>query len=262
MEKMSPETLPLWLDSSFRYFEKHERHLTRYFYTTDVLVMVFDGVLRFEEDGIPVEVRAGEYYIQKHGHAQDGTRESDMPKYYWIHFTDAAYAKGERGLPIRGNADFSVLLPLFRELEILRLTGASLLKISSVFYKILGHLEESAGQHHNSTMIAKVISEVTKDIGKPFSLDEIAGCCGYSKNHVINIFKQETGKTPYAFVNDMKVDMAKQLLLNSDSSLGGIAVECGFGNYTNFYRCFVKTVGQAPAEWRKQHRLLQKSKRN
>ena len=49
------------------------------------------------------------------------------------------------------------------------------------------------------------------------------------------------------------IDMAKQLLLNSESSLSSISVECGFGTYINFYRSFTKSVGIPPAEWKRQH---------
>ena len=45
--------------------------------------MVFEGVLRFRENGIPVEVHPGEYYIQRHGLLQEGKCESDSPKYFF-----------------------------------------------------------------------------------------------------------------------------------------------------------------------------------
>ena len=64
--KLSMRKLPTWAYSSFRYFEKHEQHTTRV-YKWNVLVMVFEGVLRFRENGNMVEVSAGEYYIQKKG---------------------------------------------------------------------------------------------------------------------------------------------------------------------------------------------------
>jgi len=250
--RLSLKTLPHWQYSSFRYFEKHERHLTRT-YPLDVLVMVFDGVLRFSEDGVPVEVYPGEYYIQRHGLKQEGLYESDSPKYFFIQWWGHEFTEDKDGLPLRGKADFVELFPLFQELETLRITEAPLVEISAVFYRVLSVLRRSGNRKTSGEVVAKVISEVTRDIRKPFSLDEIAGYCGYSKNHVINIFKQETGKTPYAFVNDMKVDMAKQLLLNSHSSLTSISLECGFGSYINLYRIFLKAEGMSPADWRKEH---------
>lgn len=50
--------------ASFRYFEEGEKHTTR-ICKDDVLLLVFDGILAFTEDGVDVSVGAGEYYIQK-----------------------------------------------------------------------------------------------------------------------------------------------------------------------------------------------------
>ena len=251
-EYLSLEKLPIWAYSSFRYFEKHERHVTRT-YRYDVLVMVFEGVLRFHEDGKLVEVNAGEYYIQRHGRLQEGLLESNSPKYYFIQWTGGEY-NGEDGLSLSGKIDFAEMLPLFRELETLRVTGATLIEKTAVFYKILSNLHKNSSRKSSSDVVAKVVSYVTTDVREPFSLDVAAKRCGYSKNHIISIFKKETGKTPYAYVLDMKIDMAKQLLINSESSLASIGIECGFGSYLNFYRAFINIVGVSPEVWRKDNK--------
>lgn len=250
---LSLEKLPVWAYSSFRYFEKHERHVSRT-YPWSVLVMVFEGVLRFYENGQPVEVKAGEFYIQRHGMRQEGRFESDAPKYYFIQWTGGEYIDGEDGLPLSGKADFTELFPLFNELETLKVTGAPLVEKSAIFYKILSLLKKKSIKKSASGVVAKVVSLVTADLRNPFSLDAVASCCGYSKNHIIGIFKTETGMTPYAYVTEIKLNMAKQLLENSESSLTSISIECGFGSYINLYRTFIKNVGCSPADWRKAHR--------
>ena len=54
----------------------------------DILLIMLDGVLRFTEDGVPVEPVGGEYYIQRKGLLQDGPEASDRPSYFYVHFTD------------------------------------------------------------------------------------------------------------------------------------------------------------------------------
>lgn len=246
---LSLDVIPEFNHSSFRFFDEHEKHMTRVC-TYDVLVMVFEGVLRFYENGEPVEVKKGEYYIQRSNTQHTAPFESDMPKYYYIHFS-GTFAEGKNSIPLRGTADFSELFPLFRKLDALRLSRASSVEITAVFLEILAVLKKTNDRTVKNAVVLKVVSMVAENIQKPFSLDDVASRCGYSKNHVINVFKKETGKTPYAYITELKLRMAKQMLLNSDDSLSQIGVECGFGDYINFYKSFVKVYGESPLAWKK-----------
>jgi len=250
---LSLDSLPTVTYSSFRYFEKHERHMTRTC-SQDVLVMVFDGVLRFSENGVPVEVRAGEYYIQRSGLRQEGNLESDQPSYYFIHLYHCRYTAEGNVLPLRGKVDFKELYPLFRKLEELYLYRAPVVEKASVVFHILTLLKKQSDHVGRSPVVMKVISVVSADLQKPFSLQEIAAECGYNKNHIINIFKKETGKTPYAYITEMKINKAKRLMLNSDASLSQISAECGFGEYINLYKAFVKAEGCPPLVWKKNYK--------
>ena len=246
---LSLDKIPKYNYSSFRFFEEHEKHMTR-ICSYDVLVMVFEGTLRFNENGVPVEVSKGEYYIQRQGFEHTAPLESDMPKYYYVHFK-GDFSDARSTLPMRGYADFSELLPLFRKLDTLTLSRASVVERTAVFLEILSVLKKKNDRTEKNAVVLEVISMVAENIQKPFSLDEVAAKCGYSKNHVINVFKRETGKTPYAYITDMKLRMAKQMLQHSDSSLSQIGIECGFGDYINFYKSFVKAYGEPPLSWKR-----------
>ena len=50
--------------ASLRFFKEKEHHITR-LCEDNVLLLVFEGVLRFSENEEEIEVSAGEYYIQK-----------------------------------------------------------------------------------------------------------------------------------------------------------------------------------------------------
>ena len=71
--------------ASLRYFDENEHHINRVC-KDDVLLLVFDGVLRFSEDGELYEIHPGEYHIQKQGSLQEGVIASDSPKYLYVHF--------------------------------------------------------------------------------------------------------------------------------------------------------------------------------
>ena len=100
----------LYKHASLRYFDENEHHVTR-FCRHHVLLLVYEGVLRFSEDGVPAEVRAGEYYIQRKDRYQSGEVASDAPKYLYVHF-DAEFCEGGSMLPERGRFDYAELSTL------------------------------------------------------------------------------------------------------------------------------------------------------
>ena len=254
-EGLDLQKLPEYRFSAFRHFEEHERHIDR-FCREDVLLLVFDGVLRFHEAGIPVEVKRGEYYIQRRGIWQQGVEESDTPQYYYIHFL-GHFREGEQTLPLRGMAEQTLLFPLFRRLELLRISGAPKVELSTAFFEILSVLSQPAVQTERGMVVRAVLETVARDLRRPFSLEEAAARVGYCKNYIIQLFKEETGYTPYAYITHLRLDMARQLLCHSASTLNQISVECGFGNYINFYKAFIKEEGCSPLEWKR--RLVGKS---
>ena len=83
---------------------------------TPAQFLVYDGVLRFSEDGVEYEVAAGEYFIQRKGTMQRGDVPSDAPKYLYIHFL-ADWTENGSGLPRQGNFDIAALWPLMERID-------------------------------------------------------------------------------------------------------------------------------------------------
>ncbi len=249
---LNMDSLPAYRFSSFRHFEKGEKHMYRVF-REDVLLLVMDGVLRFHEDGVPVEVGRGEFYIQKHGLEQDGVEPSDVPHYFFIHFA-GDFSPSKHALPIRGKADLAALFPLMRQLETLRVSAAPAVLLNAVFYQILSELYNAVNCSPTRELTMKILSLVSKDMRSTPTLDELAKACGYSRNHVIHAFKRETGMTPYAYILSLRLDAAKNLLRNSMLPVGQIADLCGFGSYINLYKEFKKAEHCSPQQWRSAQR--------
>ncbi len=237
--------------SSYRYFKEGERHITRV-YPLDVLVIVFDGVLRFHENGKPIAVSRGQYYIQRSGLSQEGIQPSLSPKYYFVEFK-GSYSKGKNTLPLSGEVNVDAMFDYFNKLDRLQSMKASKVECTAMFYRILAALLKPSKNTENSHVILKAVSPFIQDKCHAFSLDELQELCGYSKNQIINIFKSETGLTPYAYICRLRIDAAKQLLLNSELSVTQVAADCGFDTYINLYKAFMRHEGMSPIEWRRRH---------
>lgn len=85
------------------------------------------------------------------------------------------------------------------------------------------------------------------------TLDELASRFNYSKPHVCNLIKTNTGRTLTALVNAQKLTKAENLLLTTDFSIEEITSMIGFSSADHFTRLFRKTYGVTPGKFRKQN---------
>ena len=232
--------------SSLRFFNKGERHVTRVC-PDDVLLLVYEGVLRFSEDGQNCEVRAGEYYIQHSNSLQVGNEISDSPRYLYVHFL-GTWGEGEGTLPKRGHFNTETMLPVIFKLDKLSHGNYSYIDRSAIFYSILSEL--SRAHRHSDSPAGRIASYLSREYLRITSLDELCEIFHYSKNHIINIFRTEYGVTPFEYINDLKIKRAMYLLEVTSASIEEISRESGFNHYSHFYRLFVKKNGIPPLEWR------------
>lgn len=235
--------------ASLRFFEKNEYHVSR-ICKDNVLLLVYEGVLRFIEDGRPYEISAGSYHIQRSNSVQGAVEVSDQPKYLYVHF-DAEWCDGDSTLAADGYFDYVEFKERMERLDVMAHGDFSLLELSAAFFDLLVLLYKKKRVRSIASKIADYVADNYK-IG--FSLEDLAEHFHFSKNHIINIFKREYGMTPFEYVAVLRIREAERLLEITSDSIESIAYECGFGNYSNFYRQFCSLNSVSPIIWRREKR--------
>jgi AraC family transcriptional regulator len=86
------------------------------------------------------------------------------------------------------------------------------------------------------------------------TLEELARECELSRSHFARAFRKTTGRPPHRWLVAQRIERAKDMLLNSASSLAGIAAACGFSDQSHFNKVFSAAVGTSPGEWRRLRR--------
>lgn len=239
--------------ASLRFFKAGEHHVTRYC-NDDVLLLVYDGVLRFSENGIQHEVSAGQYYIQRHGMQQGGEIASDKPKYLYIHFfTDAWREQGEI-LPKSGTFQYLTLKNNMEEMNRLSHSSAPYIAKAGKFYNILTSL---CVQKNVSSVATEIANYIVKHCDQKITLPLLCQKFHFSKNHIINIFQKSYGMTPIAYFQLQRLQKAEDLMEMTSDTLESIAIKSGFNHYSYFYKLFMRKNSIAPEKWRKMKRLGQ-----
>ncbi len=235
--------------ASLRFFDEKEYHVNRVCHD-DVFLLVFDGILRFSEDGVFYEVHPGEYHIQKHDSRQEGVLPSDAPKYLYVHFyadwsEDSLVAKN-------GRFDYQYLKTDIEQMNALSYGDAPHIIKTAKFYTILSKLSKRHSGNGTADKIAEFISE---NYQQSLSIDTLCQEFSFSKNHIINIFKRSFGQTPIAYLNIIRLKRAEELLIATSDSIESIALRCGYQNYSHFYRQFVRKNNLSPERFREQKRM-------
>lgn len=239
-----------YLHSSLRFFDKNERHISR-FCNINVLLLVFDGVLRFSEDGIPCEVATGQYYIQRKNLEQTGDLPCDEPKYLYVHF-DSEWTDSGNSLPQSGTFKYSQFEEIIKEMDYLSHNDFPYIVKSAKFYEILARLYET---EPSDSLANKIAFFIQKEYQNSVTLELLCEKFNFSKNHIINNFKKEFGVTPITYLNNIRLKNAEHLIEATSDSIENIAADCGYQNYSHFYRQFVRKNNISPEKFRDKKRM-------
>lgn len=82
------------------------------------------------------------------------------------------------------------------------------------------------------------------------SLQLIAKEMNMNANYLGQLFKRETGKTYSAYVTELRIEKAKEMLVSGDLSINEIAVTLGFNDYFYFLKTFKRVSGYTPKQYR------------
>ena len=84
----------------------------------------------------------------------------------------------------------------------------------------------------------------------PISLSEVARALNVSTFYFCKLFKKATGINFTEYLSRVRIEKAKNLLLNPNLRVSEIAYEVGFQSLTHFNRVFLRIVGRSPTAYR------------
>ena len=112
-------------------------------------------------------------------------------------------------------------------------------------------VENSSGRADNTElMIKKAVQYINDNYDKKISLDDIAGYVGISKYYFSVLFKKEKDITFSSYLNSVRIEKAKQLLKNPQTTINDVVYEVGFNDSQYFSKTFKKYAGMTVTEYR------------
>lgn len=108
------------------------------------------------------------------------------------------------------------------------------------------------GNPSSSSVMDDIIHYIEHNYMDNIKLETIAPLFGYNSSYLGKIFNKKVGMGFNMFVDQVRINHSKELLLNTDLKVYEIAEKVGYRNVDYFHTKFKKYVNQSPAEYRKQ----------
>lgn len=100
-----------------------------------------------------------------------------------------------------------------------------------------------------------VVDYIERNLKKGISLEDVANHVNISTYYLSKIFKKEMGVNFITYVTDRKMDLAKEMLVNTDIPVLNIALDLAYNEANYFSKAFKKKTGLTPSEYREKFKL-------
>lgn len=120
-------------------------------------------------------------------------------------------------------------------------------KIIEMLYRMSRISAKKEERNSEEEKLKNVISYINDNIAGDLSLDNIAEHVFVSKYHLCHTFKKYSGLTINQYINHKRILLVRTLVLKGWTLLDA-TTEAGFGNYSNFYKTYVKMTGRSPRQ--------------
>ncbi len=111
---------------------------------------------------------------------------------------------------------------------------------------------EMTAEIKDFSYISRVKGYIEYHYAEDIKKEELARIGMCSERQLSRKFKQQMGMTVTAYINEVRLNHARELLLRTDEKITKIALKAGFNDISYFNRTFAAAVGMTPREYRSQ----------
>ena len=237
-----------------------------------VLIVVVKGSLYIAQDKIKYIVSDNQYIILRSNTLHyDYASSTEYLQYYWTHFyvPEGTYycdndmkatecdVDGNYTIPEYGDLKYSKRVQLlfsqmldesFRKLQV---------KSRFMDYFLTCLLMELSGEFKEqenkdiSEEISNIKNWIRSNYNQSITVAKIAELFHYNPDYLSNMFKKTAHISLKKYINEIRINEAKNILVSTSYSLKEIAFQCAFNDEKYFLKVFKQIEGVTPTEYKK-----------
>lgn len=128
-----------------------------------------------------------------------------------------------------------------------------LYEIIQFFISQFEMIMSSIGTSSRDSILDDIIFYIEHNYQSNIKLDTIAPLFGYNSAYLGKIFSKFVGESFNNYIDRIRIEHAKQLIVENTLKVYEIAESVGYKNVDYFHKKFKKYMGQNPAEYRRLH---------
>ena len=128
-----------------------------------------------------------------------------------------------------------------------------ILTLEEAFHQCQQLRSSSSRAAENSKMQlvkAQIESYIRANFAQILSMQDVAQAMNYSDTHFCRLFKQCFKINFSVYLNEFRVEQAKQMLANTNLTVKEVSISCGYRDTSYFIRVFKRFTGTTPSDYR------------
>lgn len=165
---------------------------------------------------------------------------------------------GDAPFPVRGPGVYRIGLQARKAAAAFEAAARSPVSLLAAVYAMLVQAAEDAHREESRKyrVILPGIRLLEENVLEAESVEDLAAACGVSSGCFRRLFRAYLGKTPVEYRTELRMQMARSMLENSDASLELIATSLGYDSAAYFCRIFRRKMGMPPGAYRAGQRKM------
>lgn len=132
----------------------------------------------------------------------------------------------------------------------------NMLQITSFIWRIVGVILQKNAEARALSPAEDLRCALDRDVGCEYSIEMLSRECGYSPDHMRQLFHDTYGMSPRAYRMKRRLAQAKELMGSTHLTVKEVAHRLGFKHVSHFSMLFRAQTGQTPTEAIRQYRQM------
>lgn len=259
------KTLPFYITEAGHFSVYSDYMVKRDFHDSFLFLYTVCGAGCVKSIDVTVQLPKGCAMIIDCHTAHEYFSQSDEWDFLWIHFGGLAAGamleviypnNSVRSINMESENDFKDRITSIID-KVIKNDVRTCIDISSQMHMIINamytasiEIEENNQKKESADDIRTVLEYIKNNYSRQISIDDMVDTIHISKYHFIRRFNRMMGVTPYNYLTNYRITMAKTMLRTTDKTVAEIAEECGFMDTSNFITKFKKRTNQKPLQYR------------